>query len=278
MSVNLPTTLLRSFVAIVDSGSMQNAAEQVFLTQSGLSLQIKRLEEMVQQPLFGREGRRLALTAPGEILLGYARRLLTLHDEALSSVSAGQFDGPVTVGMVQDFAETLLTGLLTRFAGLHPESQIFARVAGTAELQAMLDRNQLDIVLGFAAADDPAAIRVAPMVWYGDQALVDQAVIPLAVLEKPCRFREAAIARLDAEGRRYRIAVETPNLSTLTAAVNAGLGITCRTGLFFHELAVIEGGHLPELPEVACIVVSGQALAPATARLAELATQVIRDL
>lgn len=278
MPVNLPTTLLRSFVAIVDLGSMQNAADQVFLTQSALSLQVKRLEEAVQQPLFGREGRRLALTPPGEVLLDYARRMLSLHDEAVAAVSAGQFAGPVRVGMVQDFAESLLSGLLSRFAGLHPESQIFARVAGTAELQTMLERRQLDIILGFAAADEPGAIRVAPTVWYGDAALADATVIPLAVLEKPCRFREAAIQRLDAAGRRYRIAVETPNLSTLRASVQAGLGLTCRTPLFLRDLAVIEVSDLPPLPSVACIVEQGAALAPATARLAELAAEVIREL
>lgn len=278
MPVNLPTTLLRSFVAIVDSGSMQNAAEQVFLTQSALSLQVKRLEEAVQQLLFGREGRRLTLTPQGEVLLDYARRMLSLHDEAVAAVSSGQFAGPVRVGMVQDFAETLLSGLLSRFAGLHPESQIFARVAGTAELQQMLERRQLDIILGFAAADDPAAIRVAPMVWYGDKALAEQPVIPLAVLEKPCRFREAAIARLDGAGQRYRIAVETPNLSTLHAAVQAGLGLTCRTELFLRDLPLIEGSRLPPLPQIACMVDQGASLAAATARLAALATEVIREL
>src|SRR5207237_8265084 len=100
-----------------------------------------------------------------------------------------------------------------------PESQIFARVAGTAELQTMVERKQLDILLGFAAADDPASIRNAPTFWYGNAALADQAVVPLAVLEKPCRFREAAMQRLEAGGRRFRVAVETPNLSSLRAAV-----------------------------------------------------------
>jgi len=79
MTTNLPTTMLRSFVAIVEAGSMLGAAEQVFVTQSALSLQVKRLEELVQQPLFLREGRRLSLTAAGEILLGYARRVLALR-------------------------------------------------------------------------------------------------------------------------------------------------------------------------------------------------------
>ena len=278
MAVNLPTTLLRSFVAIVDTGSMLSAAEHVFVTQSALSLQIKRLEELVQQALFTREGRRLALTRQGELLLGYARRVLALHDEAVAAVAAGNFTGPVRIGMVQDFAESLFTGVLSRFAGLHPEAQIFARVAGTAELQQMLERGQLDIVLGYAAGDDGAAVRVSPMVWHGQSELADQEVLPLACLEKPCRFRDAAVASLEAAGRPYRLAVETPNLSTLRAAVDAGLGVTCRTHLFRAGADAPFTGDLPALPEVACTIGRASSLSPAAQRLADLSLEVIQAL
>ncbi len=278
MPVNLPTNLLRSFVAIVDTGSMLNASEQVFVTQSALSLQIKRLEELVQQSLFLREGRRLSLTSAGEVLLDYARRVLNLHDEAVAAVSAGRFAGPARIGMVQDFADTLLTGLLSRFAELHPEAQIYARVAGTAELQALLDRRDLDILLGFAAPNDAHAVTVAPMSWYGEQALLDREVIPLAVLEEPCRFREAAIRSLEDAGLRWRIAVETPNLGTLKAAVGAGLGITCRTHLFLGEGPVLVHERLPALPRVAAIIRSGDMLDRAAQRLAELARETVEAL
>lgn len=278
MPVNLPTTLLRSFVAIVDTGSMLNAAEHVFVTQSALSLQIKRLEELVQQALFTREGRKLALTPMGEVLLDYARRVLNLHDEAIVAISSGQFSGPVRIGMVQDFAETLLSGLLARFAELHPDSQIYARVAGTAELLTMLERGQLDLIIGYAAGDDPNAVNVAPMTWYGNEDLAERNVVPLAVLEKPCRFREAAIASLDAARRPWRIAIETPNLSTLRAAVEAGLGLTCRTHLFLPREASLTSEALPQLPKVACIIGKGSDASQATARLSELATEVVRQL
>src|ERR1044072_3095265 len=167
MPVNLPTNLLRSFVAIVDSGSMLSAADKVFVTQSALSLQIKRLEELLQQALFTREGRKLVLTRPGDVLLDYARRVLNIHDEAVAAVTTGSFSGPVRIGMVQDFADNLLSGLLSRFAGLHPKAQIYARIAGTVELQNLLDRSQLDILLGFAASDEPTALPVAPVGWLG---------------------------------------------------------------------------------------------------------------
>jgi DNA-binding transcriptional LysR family regulator len=277
MPVNLPTTLLRSFVAIVDSGSMLGASEQVFVTQSALSLQIKRLEELLQQSLFVREGRRLSLTRAGDMMLDYARRVLDLHDEAIAAVSTGRFAGPARVGMVQDFAETLLTGLLARFSELHPEAQIYARVAGTAELQGLLERRQLDIILGFAAGGDASAITTAPMSWYGEPDLARRGVIPLAVLEQPCRFREAAIRALDEAGRPYRITVETPNLTTLRSAVSAGLGLTCRTHLFLRDSAPIDL-PLPDLPRVACILQTADTLDVQTQRLADLARETVLAL
>lgn len=278
MPVNLPTNLLRSFVAIVDAGSMLNAAEQVFVTQSALSLQIKRLEELLQQSLFVREGRRLALTAAGQVLLDYARRALALNDEAVSAVSFGQFSGPVRVGMVQDFAETLLSGLLARFSELHPDAQIYARVAGTAELLDLLDRGHLDVVLGYAAAEDRQALKTSPMLWFGHEELADRPVIPLAVLEEPCRFREAALTRLDEAGIRWRIAVETPNLTSLRAAVEAGLGLTCRTDSFLGGGANVAAEGLPDLPQVSYIVWARADMGEAAERLQELASEVLRDL
>jgi DNA-binding transcriptional LysR family regulator len=277
MPVNLPTNLLRSFVAIVDTGSMLNASEKVFVTQSALSLQIKRLEELLQQSLFHREGRRLSLTSAGALMLDYSRKVLTLHDEAVAAVTAGQFAGPARIGMVQDFAEMLLSGLLARFAELHPEAQIYSRIAGTAELLALLENRQLDIVLGFAANNDPHAIANAPMSWFGKPELLGHETVPLAVLEPPCRFREAAIRALEDAGRPYRITVETPNLTTLRAAVTAGLGVTCRTHLFLQE-EPLDIPDLPPLPRVSCILQTAPSLASATARLADLARETVAAL
>ncbi len=277
MPVNLPTNLLRSFVAIVETGSMLNASERVFVTQSALSLQIKRLEELLQQSLFHRDGRRLSLTPAGELLLDYARKVLTLHDEAVAAVSAGEFAGPARIGMVQDFAETLLSGLLAHFAELHPEALIYSRIAGTAELLSLLEHRQLDIVLGFAGKNDPHAIATAPMSWYGKAELFSLPTMPIAVLEPPCRFREAAIRALEDAGRPYRITVETPNLTTLRAAVTAGLGVTCRTRLFLAD-EPHEAPGLPPLPEVSCILQTAPTLANATNRLAELARETVAAL
>ena len=251
MPANLPLDVLRSFVAIVDAGSMLKAADRVFLTQSALSLQVKRLEDLLQFPVFSREGRRLALTPAGETFLGYARRLLALNDEAIRVTSGSGLAGPVRIGMVQDYAETLLTGVLAQFVRLHPEATLQVRVGGTAELLEMIEADTLDVALGYAEPGSPAELRREAVVWIGAPELAKRDVLPLAVLEKPCRFRAAAIAALETAGRPFRIALETPNLSTLRAGVEARLGLTCRTALFrgADDATTLHG--LPALPQVA---------------------------
>jgi DNA-binding transcriptional LysR family regulator len=269
MATNLPTELLRSFVAIVDSGSMLKATERVFVTQSALSLQMKRLEETVLTPLFHRDGRRLTLTPAGQALLTHAREILALNDRAVVALTGDALVGPVRVGLVQDFAETLLSGVLARFAQLNPEVQLQVRVAGSPELLDLLNGNRLDVVLCMGAPEDSAAVRVAPMVWHGDPELAERPVLPLAILEPPCRFRDAALAALERDGRPYRVALETPSLSALRAAVEAGLAVTCRTALFRPLTQPIEAG-LPVVPQVAYVRRVGPAPHPSIARLSDL--------
>ncbi|WP_426030893.1 LysR substrate-binding domain-containing protein [Caulobacter sp. DWP3-1-3b2] len=269
MPTNLPTELLRSFVAIVDSGSMLKATERVFVTQSALSLQMKRLEETVLTPLFHRDGRRLVLTPAGHALLVHAREILDLNDKAVVALTGDALIGPVRVGLVQDFAETLLSGVLARFTQLNPEVQLHVRVAGSPDLLDLLSGDRLDVVLCMGAPDDNAAVRVAPMVWHGDAALLERPVLPLAILEPPCRFRDAALAALERDGRPYRVALETPSLSALRAAVEAGLAVTCRTALFRPRTPPIEAG-LPAVPQVAYVRRVGPAPHPSIARLSDL--------
>jgi len=270
MATNLPTELLRSFVAIVDSGSMLRATERVFVTQSALSLQMKRLEETVLTPLFHRDGRRLVLTPAGQTLLPRAREILALNDSAVVALTGDVLAGPARVGLVQDFAETLLSGVLARFSQLNPDAQLQVRVAGSPELLELLASDRLDVVLCMGSPDDPAAARVAQMVWHGDEDLTNQAVLPIAILESPCRFRDASLAALEREGRAYRVALETPSLSALRAAVQAGLAVTCRTALFLPNHAPLDSSILPALPEVAYVRKASASPHASIAKLSQL--------
>jgi len=279
MAVNLPTELLRSFAAIVDSGSMLRATERVFVTQSALSLQMKRLEETLQTPLFHRDGRRLTLTPAGQTLLTFAREILNTNDRAVATLTGDALAGPARVGLVQDFAETLLSGLLSRFARLHEETQLQVRVAGSAELLELLAADRLDVVLCMGSADDPAAVATKPMLWLGDPELAKLDVLPLAVLEPPCRFRDAALAALDAAGRPYRIVVETPSLSALRAALESDLCITCRTDVVLKRpIDPADAPSLPPLPAVSFTRHTREEPHPTVTRLADLIGDAVLEL
>jgi len=279
MAVNLPTDLLRSFAAIVDSGSMLRATERVFVTQSALSLQMKRLEETLQASLFRRDGRRLSLTPAGETLLGYTREILSTNDRAVAALTGDVLPGPARVGLVQDFAETLLTGVLSHFARLNGETQLQVRVGGSAELLDLLTSDRLDVVLCMGPQDDPAALKTAPMVWLGNPALAELEVLPLAVLEVPCRFRDAALAALDAAGRRYRIVLETPSLSALRAAVESDICVTCRTDIVLKRaIDPVLAPSLPALPSVAYARHTRAAPHPTLARLSEMIRAAVVEL
>lgn len=277
MALNLPIDVLRSFVAVVDGGSMLRASERVFLSQPAISLQMKRLEELLQVPLFLREGRRLVLTVQGEGVLVHAREMLALNDRIVATLTGGALAGPVRIGFVQDFAETLLQGLLAQFVALHPDARLEVRVGGTPQLIDLLESDRLDIILGIGAAGDPAAIRDEPTRWFGNVGLAAREPIPLAVLERPCRFRDAAIAALDGAGRPYQVVVETPSLSALRAAVLGGVGITCRTDLF-AGLPEIAGEKLPALPSISYVLRRRERLAPAVLQLHELIAKQVQDM
>ena len=147
------------------------------------------------------------------------------------------------------------------------------------ELLDLLSSDRLDIVLCMGSADDIAAIRTAPTIWLGEDLLLEQRVLPVAVLEKPCRFRDALLATLDANERPYRIVLETPSLSVLRAAVNSGLGVTCRTEIFAtSRLSSQQAATLPDLPDVAYVRHVRSNPHPTITRLSELIGSAVLDL
>ena len=230
---------------------MSRAAAQIFVTQSALSLQMKRLTDIVQTPIFHKHHRGVLLTPAGETLLGYARAMLELNEQALSTLNGVSISGPVRVGMVQDFADTLLTSVLVRFAKHNRGAQLQIRVGNSAELLNHLSAGFLDVVLCLGPANDPAAIAIAPMVWLGQPSVWNEPILQVALMEKPCVFREAALAALEASGRAFVIVLETPSISVLRAAVESGLGVTCRTSALFGRHTVPLKCPTFSLPKVA---------------------------
>jgi len=282
MARNVPTELLRSFVAIVEAGSMAQATETIFLTQSALSLQMKRLEDVLQQKLFRRDGRKLSLTAPGEELVAHARALLALNDRIMLTLGQNIDEDPISIGMVQDFTDTVLPDVLERFRLEHPRARLIVRVGGSAELLDMFDRSRLDLVLCLGQHGDRAGATTRvighdQMVWMGDAALTERDELPLALLEPPCRFREAALRALGEHRRHYRIVLETPHLPAMRAGVRGGLGASCRTRRFAmaEQLPVIDPATLPPLPEIETVLVERNGLSDAACDLGALVASTV---
>ena len=243
--LNFDIAFLRSYVAGIELGSFARAADKVGRSTSAVSAQLKKLEEQAGLPLFRKDGRGLALTPAGEVLLGYARRLLELNDEAAVALRGVELDGWIKLGLQEDFGEALLPEVLGRFARAHPKVRIEAHVARNTELMDRLAMGQLDLALlwGGACIADVAEYppqqrqRIAEpgMRWIASSSLAWQAEpgepLPLIMFDRECLFQRCATQALDRAGIAWRIAFTSPSLAGLWAAAAAGLGVTVRTGL-----------------------------------------------
>lgn len=277
MLKNLPIEMLRSFVAIAENGSMSRAAKDVYLTQSALSLQMKRLSELAETPLFDRHFRGVLLTPGGNILLNYARAILDLNDRAISSLKGEAQTEPVRIGIIQDFADGILPNVLIRFSQANPNTQLQIRVGNSTELRALQAEGLLDVAICLADLDDPAILVKSPLLWLGLPTPFS-GPIPLVLMEKPCRFRDAALAALEEAGVAYRIVMETPNLNVLCSAVNAAIGVTCRSPVFLSErLPVLHSLNLP-LPDIAVAAYSAPSRSGQMRQLLQLARSAVISL
>lgn len=251
----LDLELLAGFLAVVDDGSVKGAAERLGLTPSGVSMQLKRLEDRIGGPLMERRGRRIELTAQGRTLLPYARRIVGLAEQARSRLSAPTLSGPLRVGLPEWIAGAGLERALARFKRAHPLVRLEVRADSSLELRAGVQTGQLDVALVIvdtAAAPRLPIVHREPLVWVvGDDALLDlQTDMPLALFECPCPFRSLATERLGAYGWHGVEVFTSKSVASIQAAVEAGLGISVlprsavRPGL--RVLCAQDG--FPELP------------------------------
>ncbi len=228
----LDSDVLQSFVAIAESGSFTRAAHQVFRTPAALSMQIKRLEEQLGQQLFIREARQVRLTAEGEILLSYSRRLLKLNQEAVSQFLSPALSGKVRFGMSDDVGTRILPSVLGQFARTHPGIQVDVMVGRSTDMIKQLDLGKLDLVLvtgGNEGQDESRGkvVHTEPLVWAGREGGIatQQSPLPVALAERGCVWRRLALAALDQEGIPYRIAYVNESTAGQEAALIADLAV-----------------------------------------------------
>ncbi|MCC8959434.1 LysR family transcriptional regulator [Bradyrhizobium sp. Pear77] len=268
--------LLRSFVSVVDAGGFTRAGERVHRTQSTVSQQIKRLEEDVGQPLLIRSGKDVTPTEAGERLLTYARRLLSLAEEARDVLSRPGSEGAIRIGITEDFAAYRLTRLLATFARSHPNLRLDVRSGQSLFLYRDLERGDLDLALIKRAASEKGGIAVWPerVHWVTSKSHPrDTATgsVPLIGFGSGCLYRAHAIHALERAGRNWHMAYTSSSLAGIQAAVAAGLGLSILSEMSIqaeHRVLTAKDGFAPiERTEVALI--AAPEASPATLRLAD---------
>jgi DNA-binding transcriptional LysR family regulator len=270
----LDTTQLRSLVAIAETGSFTRAASKVNLTQPAISLQIKRLEEQVGRKLIERSGRKLTLTHEGEVLLGYARRILALHSEAEGILGDAGMRGVVRFGAPEYFDTGVLSLALAHFRRQHPAVQLEITIALGPDVRQTFESGQLDVAILNVepGTREGTLLGRDDRVWVAgaDFERIHDAALPLVLYTPSCDWRRLATDLLDRHGIAWTIAMTSSGVAGLSAGVDAGLGISImaakNVGKRLRRVGTEYG--LPALPPFEYQLFESPTAPPAARRLA----------
>ncbi len=276
----LDLELLRSFVSVVEAGGFTRAGARVHRTQSTVSQQIKRLEEDVGQVLLHRDGKDVRPTEAGERLLSYARRLLSLAEEARDVLRQPDGEGAIRLGIPEDFAAYRLAKLLGAFSRSHPRLRLDVRAGQSKHLAHDLERGELDLALYKREAGEKDAIAVWPerVHWVTSKSHpvdVDVPSVPLIGFPLGCIYRAGAIHALESAGRAWHTAYTSSSLAGIQAAVAAGMGLSILSEMSIqsdHRVLTAKEGFAPINKTELALMASPNA-SPATLRLADRLAQ-----
>lgn len=249
---NLDLTALRSLVAISDTGGVTRAANRVNLTQSAVSMQIKRLEANLGLSLLEKNGRAVVLTASGEQLAGYARKMLALNDEVIGRLLATEYEGEIVLGVPHDIVYPTIPEVLRAFNAAFPRMKVQLLSSFTKTLKEQYERGEADLILTTEIDADTGSepLSEKPLIWVGapNGLAWRRRPLPMA-FEMRCMFRPETVRRLDAAGIPWDLSVDAESSRSVEAAVSADLAVhallegTCPP---YFEI-IDHGGALPEL-------------------------------
>ena len=252
----LDLDVLRTFVAIAETGSFTSAANAVFRTPSAVSMQIKKLEDILGCSVLSRDARSVTMTTDGEMLLGYARRLLAINREAVSKFIVPDISGVVRLGSPDDYGERVLPQVLKRFAQSHPSVAVDVVIDQSSNLRRRLEDRTLDLTLVTTSARSGSlaggeVMLTEPIVWAGAQGGCAhlREPLPVSLWEEGCAWRAGALEALGREGRSYRVAYMSAHAAGQRSAILADLAVAPLPKSFLGcelvELTVQDG--LPEI-------------------------------
>jgi DNA-binding transcriptional LysR family regulator len=260
---NLDMGTLRSFVTIADSGSMTRAASRLFLTQSAISMQIKRLESSLGLSVFDRSSQGMKPTTEGEQLLQYASQMLALNDEAMGRLTSPDYEGVIRLGAPSDVIYPHVPSAIREYSRDFPRVQVKFSASSTQLLKEQYDLGQLDVILTTEHKPGPNGriINTQPLLWTGaeDGIAWKKRPLPLCFC-KNCSFRPHATAALDAAGISWVDVASTNDDLASDAMASADLGIRAEMECVIHagRQIVDHGGQLPELPAFSIALYSDQ--------------------
>ena len=227
----LDTDQLRSFLAIVDTGSFTRAADRVNKTQSAVSMHVRRLEERLARPLFVKHGRGARLSPDGERLVEHARRILQVEAAALADLAAEGLTGRVTLGIPDDYAELFLGDIVGRFTLRHPGVELTVLCHPSVEVAERIRAGEVDVGI-VTVSDDIAGtevLREEPLVWVAGLragAIEIQRPLALALSTPSCAWRQAALDALETAGVATRLFMTSTHYSAIAPVVRAGQAVT----------------------------------------------------
>jgi DNA-binding transcriptional LysR family regulator len=230
MTTLLDIDQLRTFIAIAETGSFTKASEVVNKTQSAVSMQMKRLEERIERPIFARDGRASKLTEDGARLLDYARRLVKLNVETVAAFSDAALSGRVRLGVPDDYADRYLPEIMARFSRAYPGVELTVICEPSIDLLERIDGNEIDLAIVTNCESKRASetFRRERLLWVTSNrhAIHLEEPLPLALGRPSCTWRRTAIERLESIGKPYRVLYSSSNAGAVAAAVLAGLAVS----------------------------------------------------
>ncbi|MFM0736020.1 LysR family transcriptional regulator [Paraburkholderia xenovorans] len=286
MSTRFDIDALRTMVVGVDAGSFARAAVQLGRSQSAVSMHLKRLEEQAGHTLFERKGRGLALTEAGDALLAYARRIVELHDEAAAALGANAATVSIRMGLPQDFFEDIMPEAMSRFARIRPDAHVEIRAGRNYALEEEVHAGKLDMAIAFSLPGQSKSgtlLASMPLFWFAGKRLPDdlsarRAPVPLVLFDHPCLFRQTALQALDRRNRPWRLALTTPSLAGVWAALRYGHGVTVRTGHSVPRgIQQVDDSGLPPLPALELRLFERSNLTGAAGEFRNVLASVARD-
>ncbi len=274
----LDLDLLKTLVAIAETGNFSAAADVVFRTPSAISMQVKKMEDLLGRSIFNRDSRSVTLTDDGEMLLTHARRVLALNQQIVAQFIAPEVAGTVRLGALDHATEQFVPQVLQRFADTHPAVTVDVVIENSNVLADMIQKNELDLAIvscssKWAERQKAEILHKERLVWAGVKGgiAVEQTPLPVSVWEEGCVWRKSGLEALQKQGRDFRITFMSAYIAGQKAGILADLAIAPlpKSSCTDRIVALDDSYGLPELPEYGLSMIVGHDASPSVKAVAD---------